>query len=698
MLAIGDRLIPGFATLRQKFKTWIVNRVKQAVAALNRIVTAVKDGIKKVMTAVGNALKQGLDLLKKGISAAINAVKNAVKAAIEKAKAMIATLAQFAVIIKDVAANPGAWIRNLGAAIMDGIKNHLWAALKQAISQWFNDKVESLLGLGKSVWNLLTKGGITMAQVGKMAWDAIKSAIPAALIAILVERLVSMIVPAAGAVMAIIQGLVAAWGAIQRILAAIDRFIAFLKAVKSGNAGPAFAQALAAAAVAVIEFVSQFLLRKIAGAASKVAGKIKAIAQKIGKRLMAAMKKVGKAVKKGWNKLKAKAKKAKEKIFGPSKKKDPKDKEKDKDDAYEKRLDSAVTAIRPQAESMLHSGTSKTKLTAKLAYWRLRYRIKSLQMTGASGQIVARAPAERTVVQSAISKSGGELHDIIRRVARDVLADVPDEQIDEIIERRKAGEGSSEENPRILGSPGAEALALGGGKKVLVDGEPMGVNDVGIRRPKGTTEWLKTSEGLTFKERQSYSSDPGHIETGTVGSYPAVVAALAKIKQQVSGVTDADVAGALAEARMGKTPELFRRFPNIPTILAETGRLHIDVETARNPSAAVSGLMNTEAVGKDRTVEEAIMKGPPAPLKGTTAGKGVNQQMGFRQLPGRSRAAATRAERAAFLAREEEVAVAWMSTLLTQGIVGTSEGEIIEFIHKRLYDYLMPKIRGHLGV
>ena len=35
-----------------------------------------------------------------------------------------------------------------------------------------------------------------MAQVGKMAWEAIKAAIPPALIAILVERLVSMIVPA----------------------------------------------------------------------------------------------------------------------------------------------------------------------------------------------------------------------------------------------------------------------------------------------------------------------------------------------------------------------------------------------------------------------------------------------------------------------------------------------------------------------
>ncbi len=270
LLAIGDKLIPGFAAARQKFGKWIKDRVKQAVTALNKIVTAVKDGIRKVMSAVGNALKAGLDLLKKGISAAIDAVKNVVKAAIAKAKAAIAALGQFAAIIKDIASNPGQWLSNLGAAVMDGIKNHLWKALKTAVQTWFNEKLESLLGLGKSVLNLLTKGGISMAQVGKMAFEALKAAIPPALIALLVERLVSMIVPAAGAVMAVVQGLMAAWGAIQKILAAIDRFIAFLKAVKSGGAGPAFASALAAAAVAVIEFVSQFLLRKIAGAASKV--------------------------------------------------------------------------------------------------------------------------------------------------------------------------------------------------------------------------------------------------------------------------------------------------------------------------------------------------------------------------------------------------------------------------------------------
>ena len=245
------------------------------------------------MSAVGNALKAGLDLLKKGISAAINAVKNVVKAAIEKAKAAIAALAQFAVDHQGRRRQPGPVAQQPRRGRhgrhqeppLGGAKTRDLAVVQR------QGRVPARPR--QVVWNLLTKGGITIAQVGKMAWEALKSAIPPALIAILVERLVSMIVPAAGAVMAIIQGLMAAWGAIQRILAAIDRFIAFLKAVKSGDAGPAFAQALAAAAVAVIEFVSQFLLRKIAGAASKVAGKIKAIAQKIGKRLMAAMKKVG---------------------------------------------------------------------------------------------------------------------------------------------------------------------------------------------------------------------------------------------------------------------------------------------------------------------------------------------------------------------------------------------------------------------
>src|SRR6185369_17598025 len=102
----------------------------------------------------------------------------------------------------------------------------------------------------------------------------------AALIAILIEKLVAMIVPAAGALMAIIEGLQAAWGTVSRIIAAFGAFMAFLLAVKSGGAGPLFAAVLASASVVVLDFVANWVLRKLAGPARKVGDKLKGMAEK----------------------------------------------------------------------------------------------------------------------------------------------------------------------------------------------------------------------------------------------------------------------------------------------------------------------------------------------------------------------------------------------------------------------------------
>jgi hypothetical protein len=176
--------------------------------------------------------------------------------------------------------------------VVDGIKNHLWKAIKTAVSGWFNDKVEEVTGFGKAIFNLLRKGGINLAKVGKMVWQAIVSGIPGMIVSLLVEKLVAMIVPAAGAVLAVMQGLQAAWGSVQRVITAISSFVTFLKAVKTGKSGPQFAAALAAGAVAVIEFIAQWLLKKLKGAASAVGGRLRAIAKRIGERLKA----IGKAV------------------------------------------------------------------------------------------------------------------------------------------------------------------------------------------------------------------------------------------------------------------------------------------------------------------------------------------------------------------------------------------------------------------
>ncbi len=683
LLAIGDRLIPGFATLRQKFKTWIVNRVKQAVAALNRIVTAVKDGIRRVMTAVGNALKQGLDLLKKGISAAINAVKNAVKAAIEKAKAMIATLAQFAVIIKDVAANPGAWIRNLGAAIMDGIKNHLWAALKQAISQWFNDKVESLLGLGKSVWNLLTKGGITMAQVGKMAWEAIKSAIPAALIAILVERLVSMIVPAAGAVMAIIQGLVAAWGAIQRILAAIDRFIAFLKAVKSGNAGPAFAQALAAAAVAVIEFVSQFLLRKIAGAASKVAGKIKAIAQKIGKRLMAAFKKVGKAVKKGWNKLKAKAKKAKEKIFGPKKQKSPEDEAKQK----QERLDKAVAALRPKISALMAKGTTGVFLKARLLAWRVLYRLSKLEAkkSGENVEIIATVNPFAPVGQGT-ELTGDRLRQLAHLVAEKLL------QREDVLAAAERMRKNWEERP---GTP--TEIEPGEGY--------LGATKAQQNRPPqdwGHKEHYTSGENRHAIGEQQFTGATNQF-VDDIGAYPEIAK-----KIGTSGMTDARFALIIRSyAATGKLPEGLSQEHG--DMVAKLSYLMFVRESHRNQGNASMGPMTLDLIRSgNMTFHEAFAAFEPETEGGKPTkpmGRGAYPMSGVgapaaerglaweedRPMIGKSKGKVE--NRRELQRREIELVSRWIQTQFAAegGAIAASESAIADKIEKMVLGFYKMK-------
>jgi len=56
--------------------------------------------------------------------------------------------------------------------------------------------------------------------------------------------------------------------------------MAFLLAIKGGTAGPLFAAVLASAAVVVLDFVSNWLLKKIAGAAKKVGAKLKGMAEK----------------------------------------------------------------------------------------------------------------------------------------------------------------------------------------------------------------------------------------------------------------------------------------------------------------------------------------------------------------------------------------------------------------------------------
>jgi len=295
LVAIGDRVLVAFPALRDRYRKAIQDRIAAAEAVVNKLATALKQAVQSALNLLGAALSAAIGLLSKGMQAAIDGVRPTVRGALDFARSAISAFGTFAVLVKDIAANPRRWISNLAASAHDGIRNHLWPDLKAGVQGWFNEKVDAILGLGAATWNLLRRGGVQAAQVANFAWEAIKSMIPQTVVWVLIEKLVALIVPAAAAVMLIIQALQAAWGSLGRILQAFDAFIAFLKGVRWGNAGGLFGKALAAGAVAVIEFISQFLFQRLMGAAGAVAGKLRALAKRIGSRLAAAGRGIARA-------------------------------------------------------------------------------------------------------------------------------------------------------------------------------------------------------------------------------------------------------------------------------------------------------------------------------------------------------------------------------------------------------------------
>lgn len=295
LIAIGDVLLAAFPELRDKFRKAINDMRDAAIAAVNKLADGLKAAVNAVLDALAAGLNALLNVLEAAYKAAINIVRSAVMAAIEFAEKAIAAFGQFAALIADIAPDPGGWLSKLGSSAKEGVTDHLWGAIKTGVKQWFDAKVEGLLGLGKMIFNVLIKGCMSMKQIGKMAWNAIIAALPMMIISIVIEKLISVLVPAAGAILTIIQGLMAAWQTISKVLAAFGKFFAFLKAVKAGPAACLFAEAVAAGVVALLDFITNFLISRLRGPMKTVGNNLKKIAKTIGKGL----KKAGKALRKG---------------------------------------------------------------------------------------------------------------------------------------------------------------------------------------------------------------------------------------------------------------------------------------------------------------------------------------------------------------------------------------------------------------
>lgn len=277
----GDIALAGFPEAREKWRTTIQRGVEHGKEAVNELADDLKEGVQAILDWLGKALKAALSALETIYTMAIEAVEAVAMGAIKLAKSVADAFGAFLAIAADIARGPAAWLKNLGAAAMDGARNCTWSAVKTAVKEWFRSKVEEVVGVGKAVFDVLLKGCISFAQVAKMAWAAIKASLPVILVQLLIEKLVAMLIPGGGAVSLIIDGLRAAWGAAGRILAAFQRFVDFLKAVRGGQAAGKFGLMIGAAATAVLDFLANFVLARIMGAGKKVGAALKKTADKI---------------------------------------------------------------------------------------------------------------------------------------------------------------------------------------------------------------------------------------------------------------------------------------------------------------------------------------------------------------------------------------------------------------------------------
>ncbi|MER6418953.1 DUF4157 domain-containing protein [Streptomyces sp. NPDC001137] len=294
LIAIGDTLLAAFPELRDKFRKAIEGLRDAAIATVNRLADGLKKAVNSLLDALAAGLNKLLDVLEAGVKAVIKAYQAIIVGAIKFAQAAIEALGKFAALVADIAPDPGGWISKAGSAAKTGITDHLWGAIKVAVKGWFDTKVEGILGLGKAVIDVLVKGCVSIKQIGKMAWDAIIASLPMMIATLVIEKVVSMIVPAAGAILTIIQGLMAAWSTVSSILSAFSKFWAYLKAVKAGPAACLFAEAVAAGVVALLDFITNFLLQKLSSATKGVGKRLKGMAQKI----LDGLKKVGGGAKK----------------------------------------------------------------------------------------------------------------------------------------------------------------------------------------------------------------------------------------------------------------------------------------------------------------------------------------------------------------------------------------------------------------
>ncbi|MGW7756646.1 eCIS core domain-containing protein [Streptomyces violaceusniger] len=282
LIEFAKAMVRAIVDLAKRIRNFITGLINAAIALVNKLATMLKQAITDLLNALGKLLSSILDVLKKMLMDVVKAVVDAVKAVLDFASKLLGALGDFMLIAVDFLTDPGGWLSGAKNSAVDGAKNHLFREVKSAVKEWFQSKIQEIIGVPKAILDKLFKGGFTLEQIVKETWDAIVPQLPFIIGEIVITKVIAKLIPGAGWVMAVIDAIRTAIGALGEILRAMGAVLDWLKAVRMGGAGILFAKAVAAGIVALLELAYQALLSGIGKYVAKVGRRFKNIAAKLG--------------------------------------------------------------------------------------------------------------------------------------------------------------------------------------------------------------------------------------------------------------------------------------------------------------------------------------------------------------------------------------------------------------------------------
>ncbi|MEU1405973.1 DUF4157 domain-containing protein [Streptomyces sp. NPDC005728] len=282
LIEFAKAMVRAVIELAARIRKFITNLIAAAIAFVTRLAARLKQIVTDLLNALAKMLSDILNILKKMLTDVIRSVIDAIKTILDYASKLLGAFGEFMMIAIDFLDDPGGWLSGAKNSAVDGAKNHLFREVQAAVKQWFQSKIEEIIGVPKAIIDKLIKGGFTLERIVKETWDAVVPQLPFIIGEIVITKVIAKLIPGAGWVTAVIDAIRTAIGALGEILRAMGAVLAWLRAVRQGGAGILFAKAVAAGIVALLELAYQALLDGIGKYVAKVGRRLKGVAAKLG--------------------------------------------------------------------------------------------------------------------------------------------------------------------------------------------------------------------------------------------------------------------------------------------------------------------------------------------------------------------------------------------------------------------------------